>query len=202
MTEENTNNQATTTGDDGQAGGTTPAGEFESIRPAELKALKRQLLEEREARQTLENAQLKAQEERERKQLEERGEYETAKKTFEQQLEEIKAARSEDAKAHSKEKLQWKLRDALRSAEANDDYFIRGVVDDYDGEEDGIAAYIETLKASEANARYFGFEGSAPVTQTPPGTARPSVRSKSLEDRLAEGDPAAQREAFSKLFGT
>lgn len=135
----------------------------------------------------IENAQTKAKEEDERKALEAKGEYETVLKQRDAEIERIK-------QEYAVEDLKRNISDALRDAGANNPVFIKGAVSEFTGTAEEIADFVKGLKENELNTAFFGEVKPAGQKALAHGAAGSRSNSKTLEERVADGDLDAMNE--------
>ena len=137
-------------------------------------------------------------EDEERKKLEEQGQY---RELLTKREAEVDALR----KQYESDNLKRDLRDALRDAGASNTVFMRGAMAAYEGGPEGIGEYVQSLKAADVNAPFFGVQPAAqPFGQAPPSHGQASTRSTTVDWKQVKAwetgtDPDRKREAVKLI---
>jgi len=144
-----------------------------------------------------------AQAEAERAALLAKGDYETILAKKDAEVAAIKATAAAEKAAHDAAILGGQIKIALLAAGAANETFLSGAVIGYDGTADGIAEYVEGLKADPANGPLFGQVQNRPGLPAP-GSGAPAASGNTnwttikadLRDPKKASEAAASIEAF------
>ena len=129
-----------------------------------------------------------------------KGDYEALLAKKDAEVAAIKATAVAEKAAHDAAILSGQIKIALLAAGAVNETFLSGAVIGYSGDADGIAAYVDGLKADPANAPLFG-QAQARHGLPAPGSGAPAASGSTNWTTIKESlrDPKKASEAAASI---